>query len=162
LQEAEANKYAILCDRENHALEWSQFSMTRVKKIRVCSLGGAGVGGKWMFWIMYHLLSGTKRFGELQRLIPQASRQMLTLQLRELEQMGMLHRQGSPKVEYALTELGGRSEPMFRQLYAWGKWTSEQIGVEFDWEVGDEPEARICYQPADSESSASSIRFQSL
>lgn len=105
--------------------------MTRQKKMTVCALGGVGVGGKWKFWIWYQLLSGTKRFGELQRLIPQASRQMLTLQLRELEQMGVLHRQAyaqvPPKVEYSLTELGRSSEPMLRQLYAWGK----QMGLEF-------------------------------
>jgi DNA-binding HxlR family transcriptional regulator len=101
-----------------------------------------------MFWIMYHLLSGTKRFGELQRLLPGVSRQVLMLQLRELEQMGVLHRQasvqGSPKVEYSLTELGQKSEPMFRQLYAWGRWTCDQFGLEYDWPVSDEAEARIC------------------
>jgi len=81
--------------------------------------------------IEYHLLSGTKRFGELQRLIPEASRQMLTLHLRELEQMGMLHRQVyeqmPPKVEYSLTEQGWSSEPMLRQFSAWG----EQMGLAF-------------------------------
>jgi DNA-binding HxlR family transcriptional regulator len=110
--------------------------MTRQKKTTVCPLGGAGVGGKWMFWIWYHLLSGTKRFGELQRLIPGASRQMLTIQLRELEQMGVLHRQVyvqlPPKVEYSLTELGWSLEPLVRQFYVWGKWYSEQIGLELD------------------------------
>ena len=81
--------------------------------------------------ICYHLLSGTKRFGELQRLIPQASRQMLTMHLRELEQMGVLHRQVykqmPPKVEYSLTEKGWSSEPMLRQINAWG----EQMGLAF-------------------------------
>src|SRR6266849_5114615 len=104
--------------------------MTRQKKTTLCPLGGVGVGGKWKFWIWYHLLSGTKRFGELRRLIPQASRQMLTIQLRELEQMGFLHRQayvqGAPKVEYSLTELGRKSEPTLRQMYAWGRWCCEQ------------------------------------
>ena len=60
------------------------YAMTRQKKTTVCPLGGGGVGGKWKFWIMYQLLSGPKRFGELQRLFPQVSRQMLTIQLREL------------------------------------------------------------------------------
>ncbi|HEX8035679.1 MAG TPA: winged helix-turn-helix transcriptional regulator, partial [Ktedonobacterales bacterium] len=46
--------------------------MTRPKRTTLCPLGGVGVSGKWMFWIWYHLLSGTKRFGELQRLIPDA------------------------------------------------------------------------------------------
>lgn len=110
--------------------------MPRQKKTTLCPLGGVGVGGKWMFWICYHLRSGTKRFGELQRLIPEASRQMLTMQLRELEQMGMLHRQvyvqKPPKVEYSLTELGWSLEPVLRQFYAWGTWYCERVGLEYD------------------------------
>jgi DNA-binding HxlR family transcriptional regulator len=89
------------------------------------------VGGRLKLQIWYHLSSGTRRFGELQRLIPEASRQMLTLQLRDLEQMGMLHRQVyaqlPPKVEYSLTELGRSFEPAIRQLNAFG----EQIGIGF-------------------------------
>ncbi|WP_201376227.1 winged helix-turn-helix transcriptional regulator [Ktedonobacter robiniae] len=113
--------------------------MTRVKKTAACPIGGVGVGGKWMFWIWYHLLSGTKRFGELQRLIPGASRQMLTQELRELEQVGVLRRkvyvQVPPKVEYSLTELGWQAEPVVRQLEAWGRWYGEQVHLEFDWMV---------------------------
>lgn len=78
--------------------------------------------------IGYHVLSEPKRFSELQRLIPEASRQLLTIHLRELEQQGILHRQVyaqmPPKVEYSLTEQGRRLEPMLRQFYAWG----EQLG----------------------------------
>jgi DNA-binding HxlR family transcriptional regulator len=77
------------------------------------------------------LFSGTRRFGELQRLIPGASRQMLTLQLRDLEQMGILHRQAyaqvPPKVEYSLTELGRSFEPALRLFNALG----EQMGLGF-------------------------------
>lgn len=113
--------------------------MTRVKKTAVCPVGGSGVGGKWMFWICYHLLSGPKRFGELQRLLPQASRQMITTQLRELELVGMIHRRvyatTPPKVEYQLSEWGATSEPILRQLYAWGQWYSSQVEQEVDWLV---------------------------
>lgn len=81
--------------------------------------------------IAFHLLSGPRRFGELQRLIPEASRQMLTMQLRDLEQLGLVHRevyaQVPPKVEYSLTELGRGSEPVLRQLNTWG----ELIGMGF-------------------------------
>jgi DNA-binding HxlR family transcriptional regulator len=105
------------------------------------------LGGRWKFWIWYHLLSGPKRFSEVQRLLPQASRQMLAIQLRELEQMGVLHRQtgtqGSLKVEYELTELGQRSEPMLRQMYAWGRWCCEQLGLGYEWPVSDDAEARL-------------------
>lgn len=111
--------------------------MTRQKKTTVCPLGGGGVGGKWKFWIMYQLLSGPKRFGELQRLFPQVSRQMLTIQLRELEQTGILHRQVyyqvPPKVEYQLSEVGQRLEPIIRQMDAWGKEYNEQSEQEVDW-----------------------------
>src|SRR5260370_1034173 len=121
--------------------------MTRLKKTLLCPLGGVGVGGKWKFWIWYHLLSGTKRFGELQRLVPQASRQMLTIQLRELERMGVVHRQvrgqDAPKVEYSLTALRQRSGPLLRQMYAWGRWFCDQAGLEFDWPVSDEADTRL-------------------
>lgn len=110
--------------------------MTRPKKSTLCPLGGVGVSGKQMFWIWYHLLSGTRRFGEIQRLLPDASRQMLTIQLRELEQIGVLHRQvyvqNLPKVEYSLTELAQQSEPMLREFFAWGRWFCKQSGMEFN------------------------------
>lgn len=110
--------------------------MSRQKKTVLCPLGGVGVGGKWKFWIWYQLLGGTKRFGQLQRLLPRASRQMLTIQLRELEQLGALHRevyaQQPPKVEYSLTDLGQTLEPALRQMYAWGRWCSAHIGMEYD------------------------------
>jgi len=90
-----------------------------------CPAGIISVGGRIKLRIGYHLLSGTKRFGELQRLIPDASRQMLTLNLRDLEQMGWLHRQVyaqmPPKVEYSLTEQGRKLAPVLRQLNAWGE-----------------------------------------
>jgi DNA-binding HxlR family transcriptional regulator len=145
LEEGDGNKYAILCDKGEQITLFNGVSlMTRQKKMTVCPLGGVGVGGKWKFWIWYHLLSGTKRFGELQQLLPQISRQMLTIQLRELERMRVLQRQVSvqmpPKVEYALTEFGRNSEPMLRQIYAWGRWYCEQIGLEYDWPVNDEAE----------------------
>lgn len=103
--------------------------MTQHKKATRCPAGIITVGGRLKLQIWYHLLGGTKRFGELQRLMPQASRQMLTIQLRDLEQMGMVHRQVyeqmPPKVEYSLTELGQRFEPALRQINAWG----EQMGL---------------------------------
>lgn len=113
--------------------------MARVKKFEVCPFGGDGMGGKWKFGILFHLFDGPKRFGELQRLFPEVSRQMLTIQLRELEQIGFLHRevyvQVPPKVEYSLTELGQRLEPLLRQIASWGEWYSEQIGPQYDWLV---------------------------
>jgi DNA-binding HxlR family transcriptional regulator len=105
--------------------------MTPQKKAMKCPAGIISVGGRLKLQIWYHLLDGTRRFGELQRLVPWASRQMLTLQLRDLERLGIIKRQAyeqmPPKVEYSLTELGRRSEPMLRQFNTW----AEQAGIGF-------------------------------
>jgi DNA-binding HxlR family transcriptional regulator len=104
------------------------------------------VGGKWKLQIVHCLLGGTKRFGQLRRLIPVATQQMLTLQLRELEQMGILHRQVyaqvPPKVEYSLTELGRSLEPIIRQIYQWGEWYCEQNNIAY-WRVSNHPEDHV-------------------
>jgi len=119
--------------------------MTRQKKTTVCPLGGGGVGGKWKFWIMYQLLSGPKRFGELQKLLSPISQHMLILKLRELEQMGVLTRHASGqkalKGVYRLSQLGQNAEPLLHQIYAWGRWACDQLGLAYDGPVMDEREA---------------------
>ena len=83
------------------------------------------IGGRWKGVILYHLLTGEKRFGELRRLMPAASQRILTLQLRELETDGVIHReifkQIPPKVEYSLTEFGRSLEPALLSMSRWGK-----------------------------------------
>lgn len=82
------------------------------------------IGGKWKPMILYHLLQGTKRFGEMKRLLPEVTQRMLTLQLRELEQDGIVKRtfyaEVPPKVEYSLTEFGKTLEPVLLMMVAWG------------------------------------------
>ena len=67
------------------------------------------VGGKWKPLILYYLSGGTKRFGELKKLLPDITQRMLTLQLRELEQDQIVQRQVyaevPPKVEYSLNRV---------------------------------------------------------
>jgi DNA-binding HxlR family transcriptional regulator len=104
------------------------------------------MGGKWKPLIIFALLSGTKRFSELRRTLPQATQQMLTMQLRELEQAGIVHRQVyaqvPPKVEYSLTDLGQSLEPVLRQMCRWGEEYSEQMGVAI-YPLVSEGEARL-------------------
>lgn len=83
------------------------------------------IGGKWKLSIVFHLMGGTRRFGELRRLIPGVTQQMLTSQLRELEADGIVHRkvyaEVPPKVEYSLTEVGQELKAVTRHLEKWGE-----------------------------------------
>jgi DNA-binding HxlR family transcriptional regulator len=85
----------------------------------------AVVGGKWKTSILWHLSPGTLRFSDLQRIFPEATRKMLTQQLRELEGDGLVHRevypQVPPKVEYSLTEKGRSIYPILEQMCDWGR-----------------------------------------
>ena len=56
------------------------------------------IGGKWKGVILFHLLGGTKRFGQLSRLMPAVTQRMLTRQLRELEADGIVVRAAYPEV----------------------------------------------------------------
>ena len=81
------------------------------------------IGGKWKGIILYHL-SSTKRFNELQKLMPKITQRMLTKQLRELERDGVVLRkvyaEVPPKVEYSLTEFGTTLQPILKELENWG------------------------------------------
>lgn len=83
------------------------------------------IGGKWKGLILYHLISGTKRFNELRRLLPKTTQRMLTLQLRELEKDGIIHREVypeiPPKVEYSLTNFGETLKPIICLMRDWGE-----------------------------------------
>ncbi|TVU90926.1 winged helix-turn-helix transcriptional regulator [Vreelandella titanicae] len=84
----------------------------------------AVAGGKWKPLIIYYLLSGTKRFGELRKLISGVTQRSLTLQLRELESHGIISREVfaevPPRVEYSLTELGLTLAPVLNAMKEWG------------------------------------------
>lgn len=84
------------------------------------------IGGKWKSLILYRLLNGSIRFNQLQRSIPCITRRMLTLQLRELEKDGLVHRevyhQVPPKVEYSLTALGESLRKNLVMLKEWGEY----------------------------------------
>lgn len=93
------------------------------------------VDGKWKSLIIWYLGNqGTKRFGELKKLIPQVTQKMLTQQLRELEADRLIQRkvyaQVPPKVEYSLTDLGLDLIPVFSQLCKWGAYYEEKLKCE--------------------------------
>ncbi|MDQ0454240.1 winged helix-turn-helix transcriptional regulator [Rhizobium paknamense] len=82
--------------------------------------------GKWKGVILYHLLSdGTLRFNELRRRLASVTQRMLTKQLRELEENGLITRTVfpvvPPRVDYALTPLGESLRPVIVALDSWGK-----------------------------------------
>ena len=83
------------------------------------------IGGKWKPVILYMIHKGANRFGILQRGIVGISRQMLTKQLRELEEDGIITRtiyaEIPPRVEYFITEKGKSLFPVIDKMRACGE-----------------------------------------
>ncbi|NRD76844.1 winged helix-turn-helix transcriptional regulator [Bacillus sp. BRMEA1] len=83
------------------------------------------IGGKWKCVILCHLTHGKKRTSELKRLMPNITQKMLTQQLRELEEDGIIDRivynQVPPKVEYELSEYGWSLKGILDSLCSWGE-----------------------------------------
>ncbi|RDU96267.1 winged helix-turn-helix transcriptional regulator [Trinickia dinghuensis] len=84
------------------------------------------LGGRWRLLLVSYLLDGPKRFGELRKDVPGISQRMLTLDLRALEDAGLVRRtvfaEVPVKVEYQLTEDGLRMEPVVAVMKAFGLW----------------------------------------
>ena len=89
------------------------------------------IGDKWKVLILRDLMPGTKRFGELKKSIGSVSQKVLTAQLRDMEQNGLVHREVyaevPPRVEYSLTELGRSLEPILDAMRNWGEGYKSQI-----------------------------------
>lgn len=83
------------------------------------------IGDKWKVLILRDLLTGTKRFGELKKSIGNVSQKVLTAQLRDMEESGLIHRkvyaEVPPRVEYSLTELGQSLKPILDAMQNWGE-----------------------------------------
>ena len=82
------------------------------------------IGDKWKVLILRDLMDGTKRFGELKKSIGTVSQKVLTAQLRDMEEKGLLTRKDyaevPPRVEYTLTETGYSLKPVLDAMWAWG------------------------------------------
>ena len=83
------------------------------------------ISDKWKVLILRDLLPGTKRFGELKKSVGNVSQKVLTAQLRQMEDSGLLTRtvypEVPPRVEYTLTELGYSLKPILDAMWNWGE-----------------------------------------
>ncbi|MGN1084832.1 MAG: winged helix-turn-helix transcriptional regulator [Lachnospiraceae bacterium] len=83
------------------------------------------IGDKWKVLILRDLMPGTKRFGELKKSIGSVSQKVLTAQLRDMEESGLVNRkvyaEVPPRVEYSLTELGQSLKPILDAMWNWGE-----------------------------------------
>ena len=83
------------------------------------------IGDKWKVLILRDLMPGTKRFGELKKSIGSVSQKVLTSQLRDMEEKGLVSRhvyaEVPPRVEYNLTELGKSLKPILDAMWTWGE-----------------------------------------
>ena len=90
------------------------------------------IGDKWKVLILRDLMPGTKRFGELKKSIGSVSQKVLTAQLRDMEESGLLTRtvyaEVPPRVEYSLTDLGRSLEPILDAMRNWGEAYKAQSG----------------------------------
>jgi len=89
------------------------------------------IGGKWKPLILWHLGGDVLRFSELQKGLPGVNAKMLTKQLRELEEDGVIKRtiypEVPPRVEYSITEFGKTLIPILQALCTWG---AQYLGVD--------------------------------
>ena len=95
------------------------------------------IGGKWKIRILFNLSSKKKaRFGELKRNLKTVTQQMLSKQLKELEQDGIVNRKVHqivpPKVEYSLTIFGLSLIPILRSFSEWNKRNSKTISFKLN------------------------------
>lgn len=89
------------------------------------------IGDKWKILILRDLIDGTKRFGELKKSIGSISQKVLTQQLRDMEEDGLVNRKAyaeiPPRVEYSLTETGNSLKPILDSMFLWGQQYKEKI-----------------------------------
>ena len=88
------------------------------------------IGGKWKAVVLWYLRKEKKRFGELKALIPDITDKMLSIQLKALEEDGIISRtvypEVPPRVEYAFTEEGKSLIPVVEAIARWGREKAEQ------------------------------------
>ncbi|MGK4567553.1 winged helix-turn-helix transcriptional regulator [Flavobacterium sp. 3HN19-14] len=91
------------------------------------------IGGKWKMVILYHLRDGMKRYNELRKIMPVVTERTLSIQLKQLEEDGIVKREvftTKPplKVEYSLTEFGKTLIPVMVAIADWGRMVAVEKG----------------------------------
>jgi len=94
------------------------------------SLAMGIIGGKWKTAILYNLKSNPLRYNELRKTMPTVTERTLSLQLKTLENDGIIKRKvytSKPplKVEYSLTDFGKTLIPLLQAIVDWGKYVIE-------------------------------------
>lgn len=117
-----------------HLTTWRLFMNTNTSTTTICPVTTTIqlIGGKYKAIILWHLTNGIMRFGQIKKIVPTATAKMLTQQLRELENDGLIVRTVypvvPPKVEYGLTEMGLEIVPILECMYACGEKILERYG----------------------------------
>ncbi|HRR41836.1 MAG TPA: helix-turn-helix domain-containing protein [Syntrophales bacterium] len=92
------------------------------------------IGGTWKMPILWRLNQATMRYGELKKALPHITHKMLSSQLRELEQHGLVARkvfaQVPPKVEYSITAKGKRTIPLITAIRKYGLEMMKEKGID--------------------------------
>ncbi|MDO6745587.1 helix-turn-helix domain-containing protein [Tenacibaculum soleae] len=83
------------------------------------------IGGKWKTVILFHLINEKLRYNELRKSMPTVTERTLSLQLKSLEEDGLIKRTvytSKPplKVEYSLTDFGKTLIPLIQSIADWG------------------------------------------
>jgi len=91
------------------------------------------IGGKWKTVVLWYLQFKTLRFAELKKLIPDITEKMLSIQLKKLEEDGLIKRKKygvkpPVRVEYSLTEFGKTLVPSLNAIAKWGRELGEEEG----------------------------------
>ncbi len=97
------------------------------------------IGDKWKVIIIRDLMDGTKRFGELKKTVGKVTQKVLTANLRQMEEMGLVSRkvyaEVPPRVEYTLTETGYSLKPILDAMSVWGIEYKRKLGCSLNCEL---------------------------
>ena len=119
LMEINSGYFAVTINTGN--MKDQRFSFSKCSLTRSMGI----IGNKWKPIIVYVLQKRKVRFGQLDAIIPLITRKVLTEQLKELEDDGLIMREAfgevPPRVEYSLTEQGQTLMPILEAMYEWGK-----------------------------------------